>query len=151
MNEPPYAEDVNYWKTGKSAPDVWIEKAIREIASAGGEVRGEGFGREASTGRAAFMLSFDLGGERFKIVWPVLPTRRGEEYSARRQAATILFYDVKARCLSAKVLGARAAFLSFLLLPDGRTAAQLAAPELMEAIPRILAGDDPPRLTGPGD
>jgi len=31
----PYAEDMNYWKTGKSGPDVWMERAKVEIIKAG--------------------------------------------------------------------------------------------------------------------
>jgi len=42
--------------------------------------------------------------------------------------------------VSAKVHGAHAAFFQYLALPDGRTAAQLAAPELSAAYPRMLTG-----------
>ena len=136
-----YAEDVNYWRTGQSSPDKWIDDAKREIKAAGGTVIGEAYGSEASTGRAAFMLEFEFAAERFRVVWPVLPTRTknpAAERAARVQAATMLFHDVKARCVSAKVLGARSAFFSYLCLPDGRTAAQAASPELTALFPRLL-------------
>jgi len=134
----PYADEVNYWKTGTTAPDTWIDNAKKEIARAGGKVLGEAFGRDES-GRAAYMLDFSFGSERFRAVWPVLPVRNPkDERAARIQAATCLFHDVKARCVSAKVLGTRAAFFNYLLLPDGRTAAQLAAPELTTAWPKLL-------------
>ena len=134
-----YAEDVNYWQTSRVAPDMWVDRAGHEIERAGGSVLGQAFGRDGQ-GRAAFMLTFDLGGERFRIVWPVLPSKSGNERAARIQAATMLYHDVKARAVAAKALGARAAFFSFLLLPDGRTMAQVAAPELEAMIPRLLAG-----------
>lgn len=135
----PYAEDVNYWQTGKSSPDTWIDNAQREIKSIGGKILGWAFGMESSTGRAAYMLEFELTGERFKIVWPVLPTRSGKnEVSARIQAATMLYHDVKARCVSAKVIGKRTAFFSYLMLPDGRTAATVATPELAIQLPEMF-------------
>jgi hypothetical protein len=55
------------------------------------------------------------------------------------QAATMLYHDVKAKAVSAKVHGVRAAFFQYLALPDGRTAAQLAAPDLTDRYPRLLA------------
>ena len=136
----PYAEDVNYWKTSNSAPDTWIDKVKREIAGVGGRTTHEAFGNE--NGRAAYMLQFDLGGETYRAVWPVLRSKAGNERAARIQAATMLYHDVKYRCVQAKVFGARHAFFQFLLLPDGRTAAQLAAPELSASYPRLLAAGE---------
>lgn len=133
----PDAEDVNYWKTGSSSPDVWMEKSKREIETAGGTVVGEGFGAELQTGREAYMLAFQLGGDSFKICWPVLPSE--DRRAARRQAATMLYHDTKARCVSAKVLGGRNAFFSFLMLPDGRTAGELVEPEAVLALPDMLS------------
>jgi hypothetical protein len=167
-----YAEDVgNYWKTSKTSPDTWLEKAKREIERAGGKALREAFGREGDgraaytwlekakreieraggkalreafgregDGRAAYMLEFELGGDVFRVVWPVLPSRSGNERAARIQAATMLYHDVKARGISAKVLGVRSAFFSYLALPDGRTASQASAPELMREIPQMLGG-----------
>jgi hypothetical protein len=136
----PDAESLNYWKTSRTAPSTWIEKAKEEIDKIGGSVLAEAFGREESTGRAAYMLAFEIEGERFKVVWPVLPTRTGNEGAARRQAATMLFHDVKQRCISAQVLGARRAFFTYLQLPDGRVAGQLSAPQLLDAVPELLGG-----------
>lgn len=139
MNELPYAEDVNYWKTSKSSPDAWIDKTKRQIERLGGKVLLEGFGSEPAIGRAAFMLGFEIGGDKFKAIWPVLPSKAGNEKAAKVQAATMLYHDVKAKCISAAVLGARAAFFSFLMLPDGRTAAEASVPELAQAIPALLS------------
>jgi hypothetical protein len=50
--------------------------------------------------------------------------------------------------LSAVVLGARAAFFSYLMLPDGRTAVEATVPELQVDIPSLFntpqlnSGDD---------
>ena len=139
MNMLPHAEDVNYWKTGRSAPDAWLDRAKKEIEKAGGHHLGEGFGSDAATGRSAYMIAFELEGDQFKIVWPVLPSRGENERAARVQAATMLYHDVKARCVSAKVRGARAAFFSYLLLPDGRTAAGASVPELVDVVPTWLS------------
>lgn len=134
-----YAEEIgHYWRTSKSGPDPWLERARREIASVGGSVVKEAFGREGE--RAAFFLEFSIGGDTFRVVWPVLPSKGNDERAAKTQAATLLYHDVKARCLTMKVLGARAAFFSYLLLPDGRTASQASAPELMAGVPLLLGG-----------
>lgn len=137
----PYAEDVNYFKTGTTAPDSWIDKAKAEIRAAGGKVLGEAFGSQE--GRAAFMLEFTFGADRFRAVWPVLPSKTKAERAAKIQAATMLYHDVKAKCVSAKVHGARAAFFQYAVLPDGRTAANVAAPDLLTLYPKLLkAGDE---------
>lgn len=135
----PYAEDVNYWQTGKSSADKWIDNAQREIKSIGGTIHGWAFGSDAQLGRAAYMIDFQLGQDRFKIVWPVLPTRGGKnEASARIQAATMLYHDVKSRCVTAKVMGGRTAFFSYIMLPDGRTAANVSSPELNRSLPAMF-------------
>jgi hypothetical protein len=77
-----YAEDLNYWKSGQSSPDTWIDKAKREIAAAGGKVVSEAYGKD-ETGRAAFLLEFSFVGERFKAIWPVLKSRAGNERASR--------------------------------------------------------------------
>lgn len=133
----PYAEDVNYWKTASSSADTWIERTIKQINALDGKVLAEAFGKDAS-GRSAFMIAFEIEGNRFKIVWPVLLSKTGNEKAARIQAATMLFHDVKARCLSAIVLGARSAFFSYILLPDGRSAVDLAYPDLAASLPELF-------------
>ncbi len=132
-----HAEDANYWRTGKSSPDVWIDRAKKQIADLGGRVVAEGFG-SGEDGRAAYMLGFTLQGDSFKIVWPVLPTWRGDEKSARVQAATMLYHYVKAVALYATVVGARSAFFTHFMLPDGRVASQVATRELEHLAPDML-------------
>ena len=133
-----YAEKCNYWKTSKSAPDAWMEKIIGEIESFGGQIISSGFGNEHMTGRAAYMVRFSVEDETFRMVWPVMPSETGDTFAARRQAATMLWHDVKAKCVAAQVLGSRIAFFSWLELPDGRPMFQLANNELLEEAPRML-------------
>jgi hypothetical protein len=136
-----HAEDMNYWKSGSSVPDTWLDRAKKEIKAAGGKVVSEAFGSDA-TGRAAYMLEFAFADERYRVVWPVLRSRTNNERAARIQAATCLYHDIKAKCVSAKVHGPRAAFFQYLALPDGRTAAQLAAPELTTTWPKLLTSGE---------
>ncbi len=135
----PYAEDIgHYWQTGHSSPDIWLARATTQIEAIGGKVLREAFGRDCN-GQAAFMLEFRIGQDTFKVVWPVLPTKSpGKDLAARIQAATLLYHDVKARCMTAAVLGTKTAFFSYLLLPDGRSAVEVAAPELIAAMPKLL-------------
>ena len=136
-----YAEDVNYWKTSASSPDSWHGKTLALIRQFGGEVLADGYGNEHSTGRAAYMIRFQICGEVFRIVWPVLPSEGGEDLAARRQAATMMHHAVKARCVEAQVLGARVAFFAWLELPDGRSACQVANEQLAQDVPRMLLTD----------
>lgn len=140
----PYAETMNYWQSSGVSPDSWIEKAKTEISRAGGKILGNGFVNEGTTGRSAFMLAFSFGDDQFKAVWPVLPTKSGNnQASARIQAATMLYHDVKARCVAAKVLGFRSTFFNWLVLPNGQTASEAATPDLMQSIPALLNAPQP--------
>lgn len=135
--ELPYAEDVgHYWQTSQSSPDKWVDRAKKVLENLGGKILADGYG--SAKGRAAFMLAFEINGRKYKIVWPVLPTYSGKESSAKRQAATMLFHDVKAKAMVASVLGEEVAFFSYMMLPDGRVSSELAEPELAEAFPKLL-------------
>jgi len=136
----PFAEDVPYFKTGKSTPDTWLDMVEKEILRRDGRVFMRAMGQDQELGVGCYLFVFELEGETFQVKWPVLPTRNANnEYAARRQAATMIYHDVKARCVSAEVLGARTAFFSYLLLPDKRTVADLAAPELMGDLSKLLS------------
>lgn len=118
-NERTYADDLPYWKTSRSHPDTWLEKAGREIERAGGEVTLQLAVQNTARGEAAFMIGFILDGDDFRIEWPVLtPKRPADLRWARVQTATMVYHDVKARCVSARVHGARRAFCAYLILPD---------------------------------
>ena len=137
MSKPIYAEDVNYWQTSRSSPDTWLDRAKKEVTRIGGKLIGEGFMGEP--GCAAFMLAFEIEGEQFRMLWPVLQTKKGNVRAARIQSATALYREVKAACVKVKFLGARAAFFAYLVLPDGRTAVHIATPDLVTALPPMLA------------
>ena len=133
----PYAEDVgHYWQTSQSSPDVWIERAKKVIMDMGGEILADGFG--SAGGRAAFMLAFKFKEQPYKVVWPVLPTYSGKELPAKRQAATMLYHDVKAKAMVASVLGFEVAFFSYMMLPDGRISSELVKSELAATFPKLL-------------
>lgn len=129
-----YAESVNYWKTGTSSPDTWIDKAKDEIRAVGGLVTGTA-AMDTEGGGAAFALLFTLEGENYRVNWPVLPldTRKrrtpaqlkADERAAKIQAATFLHHDIKAKCMVVKVMGASAAFFQYRMLPTGATVAEL--------------------------
>ena len=71
----PYAEDIgHYWETSKSSPEVWMDRARRLIGELGGVVNAEAFGSVED--RAAYMITFTMGEDKYKVVWPVLPSRR---------------------------------------------------------------------------
>jgi hypothetical protein len=133
-----YAEDVNYFGTSRTSPDEWLDRAKREIRSAGGVIHGCASIDEETSGRSAFCLAFELQGERFQMKWPVLLSKKGNTRAAKIQAATALYHEVKAACLKAKFLGTRAAFLAYLSLPDGRTVSEASMPDLMAALPKML-------------
>lgn len=140
-----YAEDVNYWKTGKSSPGTWLDKAASQIEKLGGRVLIKAEGMHPQTGREAYMLGFEIEGENYKAVWPVLTCYKktqANEQAAKIQAATFLYHDVKAKCISAVVLGARQAFFSYYMLPDGRSVSDITTPEITDTINRLF----PPML-----
>lgn len=125
----PFAEDVAYWKTGRTAPDRKIDQVVAMIDSAGGCVHERGFMQKGQ--QSAFLVEFSLDGNLFRIVWPVLATKSGETdmYPARIQAATHIYHHVKATLQAAQILGARMAFAPHLVLEDERTIAHhLATP-----------------------
>lgn len=142
----PQASDLNYYKTSRSAPDTWLDKACEVIREAGGRIRGRGHGFEAPDDgpeREAYFVTFELAGDLYRSVWPVLPDDKDDGLAARRQAATALYHDLKARAVRQKFCGARPAYLDMLVLPDGRTAAQASTPELTEHFPKLLTSGNP--------
>jgi hypothetical protein len=133
-----HAEDMNYWKTSKSNESTWLDRAIKQIED-------KAHGRDPKTGAAALMLQFQIGEEYFKIVWPILESRAGNLKSATVQAATLMFHDVKARCMTAKILGARTAFFAYYMLPDGRSASEVnneQAAQLFDGMAKKRLGEE---------
>lgn len=142
----PFAEDVSYWRSGSSPPEKWLQDAANLITKKGGRVLLSASGLDQSSDRLAYCLRFQIKDDVFSIVWPVLSCKRGKpadtETMRRRQAATMLFHDVKAKLIAAEVLGARRAFFAHLVLPDGRSVVDHA--QDVTALPQIL--DSTPRL-----
>ena len=101
MEALPYAEDINYWKTGKSTPDTFLDRAEAIIEKLGGQVSMRAKGK--MDGRGAYLMEFTFGADTFRAVWPILPTYRDDVRAAERQAATLLYHDVKARSLRASI------------------------------------------------
>ena len=138
MEKIKYAEDVNhYWKTGSSTPDSWLDKAAGLIEEIDGHVFTRGFGQDKE-GRKAYMITFQIDGTDYKMVWPVLESKNNNDLAARRQATTFMFHDIKAKCMSSLIIGTKSAFFSYLLLPDGRTAAHASIEELNQGIPHMF-------------
>lgn len=138
MDNLPYAEDVNYWKTSKSNPGTWLDRAGDIIVKLGGEVTMKAEGQQS--GRKAFLIDFQFHPDRFRCIWPVLPTKGSDSKAAERQAATLLYHDVKAKSLKAAVFGAKTAFFEYQLLPDGRTVNQISSVQLLDYLPPALSG-----------
>lgn len=141
MADLPFAEDVNYWRTGKSPAEMMLERAERVIVKLGGDVTLLARGRY--DGRTAYCIQFDLGDDSFRIVWPVLESKydypdENFNRNAERQAATLLFHDTKARALRASIFGAQRAFIEFLILADGSTIDQRGPDILEQAVSRRL-------------
>lgn len=147
MTEPIYAEDLPFWQTGKSSPDLWMERTRRVLVGLGGEVVAEAFAQDAM-GRAVYMMAWKIGLDSYRVDWPVLATRKGNAVAARIQAATMLYHHIKAAGVSAAVMGPRAAFLAHLLLPDGRTAGGASGAHLAQYLP--MMGNGPLLLGGGG-
>lgn len=120
-----YAEELNYWKSSTASADSWLEKAIKEIKRIGGAVLSSA--SVHMDNRHGFMIHFTLGTDQFRIEMAALPCKNPSEdnlRAARVQAATILYHDVKHKCVMAKVKGARQAFAEHWLLPSGETVAR---------------------------
>ena len=123
-----YAEKLPYFKTSQKGPDVWIDKAKIEIDRAGGVMLSEGFGE--SEGKAAYMLRFEIEGSRYRIIWPLAESLyhspdKAFRNASRKQAATMLYHDVKAMCVKARAIGAEVAFFSHLELSNGKVANEM--------------------------
>ncbi len=129
------AKELPYWKTGRSSPDEWLRKARLHVEQAGGTIT-EG-GTIMQYGREVVLLGFELDGATFRVVWPVLEHDPHDNQAAVRQAATMLYHDVKSRCVAARVKGARWAFHAELVLPDGTMAGALDDGELMKRLPKM--------------
>lgn len=139
----PYASDGDYWKTGsKRTATHWIELAKNQLIDHGATnvVTAQG----EQDGQVAFMIEFTLMGERYRLVWPVLPLAISMQTESNRkaaevQAATSLYHEVKSCCVKSTRYGSHSGFFQFQLLPNGVTVQQMTATDLMHAVPRIMS------------
>ncbi len=145
MSDEPFAEELNYWNSSTAGADSWLGKAEDLIRKYGGEVSASGSGM--SDGKQAVMLEFQFGDERYRLVWPALKSKhKGHDEtmkfrrSAMRQAATMVYHEVKAAAVRFRVAGPRFAFFNYLVLPNGQVVGELAAPDLLNAAPKMLIG-----------
>lgn len=137
MNKLPYAHDLNYWKTSKISASGWIEKSSDLIVKHGGTVLMSAKGKHLDS--TAYCIEFSFHQERFKAVWPVLESEyKNEEKACEKQAATMLYHDIKARCLKIAIFGARHAFFDMVLLEDGRMVGQLSNDEIVSHSAQFL-------------
>ncbi len=142
MNKLPYAHDLNYWKTSKSPAGVWIDRATEQIEDHGGAVLMSA--KSNHLGNTAYCIEFTFNSERFKAVWPVLESQySNEEKACERQAATMLFHDIKSRCMKIAIFGARYAFFDMVLLEDGRIAGQLSNDDIVNNSAQFLLENKP--------
>lgn len=134
--ELPYAETLNYWKTSKVSPQAWLDKAESLIEEFGGTVHVVAKGKQAD--RTAYMIEFSFPPDQYRAIWPVLPTKGKDTLAAERQAATMLFHDLKARAMRVAVMGPRTTFIDYLMLESGETVAQVSNAQLSSALPTAL-------------
>lgn len=117
-----YAEDLPYWKSGTQFRRA-IDEALNAISKNGGEITAEG--TATIDGVTAFFVQFKMDGDEFRFVEKIAETRSRHESakkSAKIQAAASLKHSIKARVNEAVRSGARKAFMSSLILPNGRVA-----------------------------
>lgn len=120
--ELPNAEEMSYWKTSKAGVETWLDRTERLITNMGGEVDTRVAGK--SNGREAIMFVFRMAGDSYKILWPVLPTKKEDDRSAAlRQAVTFIYHDTKARANRLKIFSPRVVFSDYLLV-EGKTLAE---------------------------
>ena len=128
--ELPYGHKLPYWKTSQSSPDRWCEKTAAIISKLGGTDIGQMFA--TMNGRGTFVLSFRFGGRLYRVIWPIMRHRDGEERAARIQAATLMYHDCKSKAVSAAALGVDIAFAGQRVLANDKTVAECSADYLLE-------------------
>lgn len=141
MIDIPYAEEMNYWQSSRVSPETNIDRTVEMIEAEGGQIFSRAFGSQM--GREAYLIEFVLQGERFRVAWPVLPTKTGKQSAARIQASRLIYHDVKHKLIMMKLKGARTAFFEYLLLPDGCSITEKASPELLRLLPGLLKNNMP--------
>lgn len=124
FNELPFAKNLSYWKTSQSDPDKWLDKTEKIINEIGGEVHTRFFGTFNKVSVCIF--GFNIGNDNFRMTWPILPVDTDKEKAAaRRQTATLIYHDTKAKINSVKIFGPRIGFANYLITEGGKTVSEI--------------------------
>ena len=133
------AEKFNYWKTGNTRPEIWVDKIKKELEKAGAKHIDTAVINSSKS--FSIVLRFVFDDDNFCINWKALDCRPGNEDAAKIQAATMLHHDIKSKCHGCKrVKGSRKAFFEYLVLPDGQIASEVGThqlPKFLEASNRL--------------
>ncbi|WP_338765917.1 hypothetical protein WAF17_02655 [Bernardetia sp. ABR2-2B] len=120
----PFAENMPYWKTSQSGVETWLDKVEKMIVEMGGQVDTRLAGKQR--GREAILFEFTVQNDIYKILYPVLPTKKDKDKNAAlRQCATLIYHDVKSRLNRIKIFGIRVVFSDYLVLDNGQTLSQI--------------------------
>ncbi|MEM7737606.1 MAG: hypothetical protein AAF267_17640 [Deinococcota bacterium] len=126
MDETLYAEDMNYYKTGKQNPETILQEVVAMIENAGGAVTHYAFLYQ--NGQDFVIMQWEFGNTQFRKHYPVLPQKTPSKsiLAAKRQAVTALKHYVKSRVLDVRYDGFEAAFAGSAVY-QGRTVEELVA------------------------
>jgi len=139
-----YAEDLPYWRTGTKYNQA-IDEAVNALNKYGAEISMNG--QFSIDGVKVIAIQFKLDGDEYRLVERIiLPRKRSgtNDRAAEIQAAAALKHNVKSRLNQYLRNGARNAFMSALILPNGRVAHE----ESNIGLQRLLI---PPAVNALGD
>lgn len=117
-----YAEDLPYWRSGTKYNRA-IDEAVNALNKYGAEISMNG--QFNINGVKVIAIQFKLDMDEYRLVERIiLPRKRNSanDRAAEIQAAAALKHDVKARLNQYLRNGARKAFMSALILPNGKVA-----------------------------
>lgn len=143
MSKEWYAEDSNYFGTSSRAAETWLEMAKKELMLVGGKDIRKAAVEENDT--AVYVIEFTLDGDTYRMSYPAMPCKKATSQNLKKakvQAATFLYHAIKARALDMKILGAKAAFGSFMLVDGLRTVSDVLTGTPSAALPILL---NPPK------
>ncbi|MHC1733425.1 MAG: hypothetical protein AB9888_15510 [Bacteroidales bacterium] len=133
------AEYTNYWRSSRNPAEYWIDKAVAELKKIDATIKSQYFGDE--DGKSAYVLTVSIEGNDYRIVWPVMPCEYASDdnrKAARVQAATMIYHDIKARCISSQAIGIRTAFMPFLVVNNGKSLCELDTEEIVAYLPALF-------------
>lgn len=106
---PPYAEDMNYFKTSKKSADAWLDDTVELVESISGKVTDRAIVKKGD--REVCFIKWEHNHKTYQFLWETLPVKlKGNERAARVQMVTALYHAVKAKVIEAKFRGVDTAF-----------------------------------------